>query len=258
MQRDLGSLQPALKFRRPRFGKFQNFGTHLLGRPTFNGIPLAAGKTSSVPRCMTRFCEEISESIFDLFAQETSSGTRRQAAQALAFAPTKAARILKLIFFEGKTVREISAIEGLPKSTVHDLKSTALRRLKRGHQGDGSDTGRLMKGQNKCPEIFEPSIWSEISTTQIRQHQIYDPENHEAELKAISWAELRVALFSLSERSRRILYLRHWCLLSTRQTAQVIRCGTNTVEQIEAAAIQKVKLAMIPNKTRNQFSGGEK
>ena len=78
------------------------------------------------PSIYTKRGEELTGSIFEGFGQSCSSKTQRLAEQLLRSLPAKDAEVLRLIFFEGRTQREIGAIVRRSQSRVFQIKNSAI------------------------------------------------------------------------------------------------------------------------------------
>lgn len=201
------------------------------------------------PHIYKKLGEEISDSIFVQFSQDTSLKNRLRCEHLLSTIPGKEARILILTFFFGRTEREIAALERMSKSGVHDMKNRALTRLRRGQDGSVSGTRRFMRGEISKIRNSKKSIWDRSSSYKIKEAREYDPKNQEKEFANIEWLSLRMALLTLSERQRRILYLRYWCEFTYGAIARDLRCGVNVVDQVGDAAVSKLKRTVFKYET---------
>lgn len=197
------------------------------------------------PWIYNKIGDEQTESVFIEFGHDTDPEQQRRCEQLLGHVNQLEAMILRQIFFQGSTEREIAAKFRIAKSSVHDLKNRALLRLKRGNSGDGSGTRQFMRGENFSSQANEPSIWDEPLQYPLKEDRPYSPENHKTEFDRIKTHSVRVALQSLTDTAQQILYLRYWCDFSVSQIARRLGRGVNVVEQIESASASKVKRAAL-------------
>ncbi len=205
------------------------------------------------PWAYDKICEEQSESLFHKFGQDPTPEHRQKCEAFLNQIRPDEARILRKIFFDGRTIREIAAEVNLPKSTVQDIKNRALFCSKWGNCGDNPDARRSMRGPSSFSE--DASLWDESLEHPLNEARSYDPGNHGLEFALLKTKAIREALLSLPESSQRLLYLRYWCGLSVNSVAHLLGHGVNVVEQVEAAAISKVKRNAMSIRF-NEISGG--
>lgn len=78
--------------------------------------------------------ERESLSVFVKVGQSADEEVRSRCERLLNSLPQREAQVLRLNFYEGRTVREIAALKQIPKSSVHDIKNRALSRLRQGHR----------------------------------------------------------------------------------------------------------------------------
>lgn len=199
-------------------------------------------------------CEHLT--VFEKAGQSVSEDDRRLCNRLLTTLPIREAKILRLTFLEGRTVREIAALERIPKSSVHDLKNRALLRLRRGHHGDGSDTCRFMRGECSADENSSESVWDRSSPYSIKEARVYDPAEQNEALEEIQHPSLKVAIRELSERQKRIIYMRFWCDFSVNEIASDLKCGVNLVDQLLDATISGLKRKVLAMELGNSTEGG--
>jgi DNA-directed RNA polymerase specialized sigma subunit len=185
------------------------------------------------------------ESIFIEQGYANDPKNQRLCDQLLGQANPLEQRILRQIFFEGRTLREIAAERCLPLTTIYNIKNKALLRLKRGNPGDVWNTCQFMRGEYSSSPDQELSIWDESPQHRLKQDREYDPDNHKAEFEQIKTFSIREALLRPSDTAQRILYLRNWCELPVSQIAKRLGRGVNVIEQIESASISKIKRAAL-------------
>lgn len=193
--------------------------------------------------------EEMTESIFQQFNQNTDPKNRALCERLLGSIPEHEAEVIRLIFFHGRTVRQIAAETTHSKSGVHYLKNKALARLRRGHEGEKLDTRRFMRGVDSESDSNIQSIWAKPLSFSIREDRVYDPSQYKEEFAKISHSGLKVAVAELSDREQRILYLRFWCDYSISEIARELRSGVNLIEQVIDAAISKLKRKVVRRET---------
>ncbi|MBX3039562.1 MAG: sigma-70 family RNA polymerase sigma factor [Bdellovibrionaceae bacterium] len=196
------------------------------------------------PAVYEKKTEDMTGSIFQQLDHNTDPGKRNQCEQLLQSIPVGEANVLRHVFFDGRTVREIAAIEKTAKSTVHDLKNRALLRLRRGQDGENPDTRRLMRGVDSDESNIQ-SFWAQPLSFSIREDKVYDPSQYKEEFAKISHSGLKMAMGELSDREQRILYLRFWCDYSVSEIARELRSGVNLIEQVIEAAISKLKRKVV-------------
>lgn len=205
------------------------------------------------PAVYQKRTEEMTESIFRQFDQNTDPQKRALCEKLLRSIPENEAKVLRLTYFRGRTIRDIAAETNYSKSGVHKLKNRGIERLRRGHDGEKVDARRFMRG-----EIFDhnsESLWVQPLSFSIREDRVYDPTKYKEEFAKISHSGLNRALAELSEREQRILYLRFWCDYSVSGIARELRSGVNLIEQVIDAAISKLKRKIARHETG--FAPGE-
>jgi DNA-directed RNA polymerase specialized sigma subunit len=131
-------------------------------------------------------------------------------------------QILRSIFFDGKTQREIAFDIGRSAGCIAQNKTKAITTLKRVHGGEMVSARRIMRGT----EVFEPekikSFWDQKLSHQIKDQRSYDQLNANQELLNHCVADIREIFQKLSELSRQIIYLKFWCELSTSEIARIL------------------------------------
>lgn len=83
------------------------------------------------PSLYTKISEEIDENIFSEFGSETKSSHIELCHELLSALPQFQQKILKLIYFEGRTLAFIAKIFNRSPASIHQHKSKALTTLKR-------------------------------------------------------------------------------------------------------------------------------
>lgn len=201
------------------------------------------------PDLYNDLCDSQTETMFQQFDQSTDPEKRAYCERLLRLIPASEANVLRLVFFEGRTVREIAAIEKIGKSTVQDKKNRALFQLQRGHEGDNPDTCHLMRGKAFEDKSDNQLFWMQPLSFSIREDRVYDPSQYKEEFLKIKHLGLRQAIVKLSDREQRILYLRFWCDYSISEIARELRFGVNLIEQVIEATISKLKRKIVRYET---------
>lgn len=202
------------------------------------------------PDIFLKRAERMTKSALQLLDHNTDQRKRILCERLLASIPPDESKVLRHVYFEGRTIREIAAIEKTAKSTVQWRKNKALTRLRRGRDGNELDTHRYMRGINSEAQQSTPSPWDQSLSLSIREDKVYEPGQCKEELEKIQHAPLRKAIATLSERERRILYLRFWCDYPVSEIARDLRSGVNLIEQVLDAAISKLKRRILSDQNR--------
>lgn len=96
------------------------------------------------PAAYQTICDEQTESIFEQFSQESCPESKVLCEKALSMVSDNESVVLRKVFLEGRSIREIAFEVGRPKSTINDLKYKGILRLKRGIDGKNSDVCQFM------------------------------------------------------------------------------------------------------------------
>ncbi len=191
--------------------------------------------------------ESIEKNIFEEFGYDTCPKLQSYCDQLLSTLPGQQQYILRAIFFEGRTEREIAYKINRPKTYIAYNKKKAITRLKWVNDGEKWTARRIMRGA----DVFIPdeikSEWDEKLSHPPRDHRAYSPLEANDELLNHKCGELRELFHELSDRSRQIIYLKFWCELSVSEIARKCSLGQNTVEQIIDATVFKLKSRLIEN-----------
>jgi RNA polymerase sigma factor (sigma-70 family) len=205
-----------------------------------------------VPQSFENLIETIFESPFQDLQTHSTEENRQLCEQLFASVPAIEASVLKLIFFEGKTNAEVAAILGRSRTGINDIKFRAITKLKREFAGDGSTTRHLMRGTSSESTEILPSIWTSIPQVSQTEVVVCVPDNYKFIFEEINRSSLRDSMSELSERSQKILYLRFWCNWSHEKIAVHLETGSNVIQQIEDAALSKLKRRMIEIESLNE------
>ena len=208
-------------------------------------------------KAFTAICEHQEFSVFELFSQNPSEESLKECTRLLHQLPEIEREVLRLKFMEGRTEVEIGFELRRSRSGINLIKTRALSRLKKHNPGDAVAAGPYMRGEVDSSDQNFESIWDEPSLYPIREKRNYITKRHQEEIAAIRFSSVREALLDLPEIGRKILFLRYWCDFSVNQTARLLQCGQNVVEQIEKASISKVKRGALSFETGTNFGGGK-
>ena len=194
-----------------------------------------------------------STTIFEQIHETSDQTDRTRCDKLLSYLPPREKVVLRLIFFDGLTARQIAKKTRTSKSRVHELKTSALLRLRDEFQGDKPDTRHLIGGTSADVVLSADSLWTRSSEQSPKEAKVYDPSRQTEEFENIQHASLKSAVASLSEQQQRIIYLWFWCDLSANEIARELACGANSVEQVLEASISKLKRIVVdamanPNK----------
>ena len=191
--------------------------------------------------------ESIEKNIFEEFGYQSCPKLQSFCEQLLAVLPAHQAQILRLYFYEGRTHREIAFIFGRSDTAISYNKNTALKALKRVHDGKDLLARRIMRGA----DVFSPnkikSEWDEKLSLTACEQRTYSKSEANNELLNHKCVELREIFQGLTDRSRQIIYLKFWCNLSFSEIARKSSMGLNAVEQILDATVFKIKSRLIQN-----------
>lgn len=198
-----------------------------------------------LPGIYDSICEEMTSSVFEVADQNSDPRKKILCEELLRTLPKSESKVLREIYFGGKTERQVAAVEGKGKTTVHKLKIKGIERLRWGQDGEKGTTREYVKGLSSATESNNQSIWDQPLSFPIREDRVYDPSQHKQEFAKINHTALRKALTELSEREQRILYLRFWCDFSASEIARELKSGINLVEQVIDALISKLKRKVV-------------
>ena len=191
--------------------------------------------------------ESIEKNIFQEFGYESCPELRSFCDRLLLAVPEIQQHILRSIFFDGKTQREIAFDIRKSAGCIAQNKIKGITTLKRVHGGEMLSARRIMKGT----VVFEPenikSLWHRKLSHPIFDQRTYSQSEANNELLNHKCAELRKTFQGLSDRSRQIIYFKFWCNLSISEIARKCSVGLNTVEQILDATVFKIKSRLIHN-----------
>ena len=202
------------------------------------------------------FADRETETVFETFCASSSSTDRLACEKILSTLPHAEAHVLRLIFFEGKTEREIAIAINRSQPAVHQIKRRAFSRIRRGLYGDEVITRPLLRGE--CSDVVpnDESLWARTSELFSKEEKIHDPSGQQEAFANIQSKTLKDAIHELSERQKQIIYLRFWCDFSLNEIAREMRGGVNLIEQVLEAAISKTKRTILRIEESRQKEGG--
>ena len=208
------------------------------------------------PVIFQKIWEEQAETIFQSFSQNTSYQTSELCERLLASLPPREAKVLRLIFLEGRTQRQVGGLLNKSQPRIRQLKDSGLLRLRQGVDGEKLLTREFMRGENSEECEVQASFWDQTSPYPIKEAKVYDPKNYRFEFEKIQRSSLRQALKELTQRQQQILYLRFWCDYSFNQIARELKMGFNVAEQISDAALFRLKTKIIEIEAAQTPDGG--
>lgn len=200
--------------------------------------------------------EEQNQSIFEQFDHDLNQANQDRCESLLSELKPRAASVLRQIFFEGQTERQIAAGLNMTGAGVHQIKTRALSRLKKRHDGESVSTRRLMRGASDDVVTSGEAISACASSKQLKEARVYDPSAQIEEFKNIEHAALKQALSKLTETQQRVIYLHFWCDLSPAEIARDVRCGVNLTEQVLDAAVSRLKRMVVETESKPVNDGG--
>ncbi len=200
----------------------------------------------------SKVSEELEKkNIFENFGYQSCPELRSFCDQLLRSVPEFQQQILRSIFFEGMTQREVAFDIKKSAGCIAQNKTKAITTLKRVHGEELVSARQYMRGT----EVFEPekikSLWDQKLSHQIKDQRSYDQLNANQELLNHCVADIREIFQKLSEVSRQIIYLKFWCELSTSEIARKLSVGLNIVEQIIDATVFNIKSQLVQNITED-------
>ncbi len=200
----------------------------------------------------TNLGESIEKNIFEEFGYDSCPRLQSLCDQLLATLPEIQQRVLRGIYFEGKTFRKIAFEINRSIGCITQIKNRAITSLKQGRDGDNLYARRIMKGADDfIPRKIE-SVWNDKLSAPLKDQRSFGHLNADQELLNHNCQELREIFRQLSQRSRQIIYLKFWCEQGTSEIARKLSLGLNTVEQIIDATVFKIKSKRISSINTNR------
>ncbi len=198
--------------------------------------------------------EELEKNIFENFGYQTCPKLQSFCDHLLSILPSHQQQILRLYFFEGKSLKEIAFKFNRSDRTISYNKNTAITALKREHDGKRLVARQYMRGADVYISEIKNLIWNEkLSAQPCEIKPCADSEADKVLLKHLC-VQLRRVFRELSQRSRQIIYLKFWCELSNSEIARKSSMGLNTVEQIIDATVFKIKSHVSANLYADKIS----
>lgn len=131
------------------------------------------------PELFDGFCDELVDSIFSIVTNESDSVLKNQIESAIAELPERQSRVLKLLFWEGKSQNQIAKDWRIQQSSVFNLKERALRNLRLSLENlQGAVNSRFMKGENNSSSFR--SQCNQTDLVEVMLAEINRNSTHEA------------------------------------------------------------------------------
>ncbi|MFN3698025.1 MAG: hypothetical protein ACK4VO_11345 [Pseudobdellovibrio sp.] len=188
--------------------------------------------------------ERVSHSVFDLYGHNTCPQLQSYCDQILKLLSPEQETVLRKIFFEGKTERQIAFELKRSPSFVSKNKFKALSRLKVNKTAALGSTQHLMREAKFFDPAQNNSVWETKNLGPLKKSRAYKPENYDKELLNHPIEEVRSFFRASSLRARQYVYLRYWCGFSINEIARRCSVGVNTVDQVIDATVFKLKSAL--------------
>jgi len=189
--------------------------------------------------------ERVSQSLFELYGHNNCPKLQSYCDQILKLISSEQETILRKIFFEGKTERQIAFELDCSKTSVSRNKFKALSRLRVNKTAALWTTQHLMRDAKFFDPAQNNSIWESKKLGPLKKSRPYKPENCDKELLNHPIEEVRNFFRASTQRARQYVYLRYWCGFSISQIARKCSAGVNTVDQVIDATVFKLKSALI-------------
>lgn len=194
------------------------------------------------PSLYIKISEEIDENIFSEFGSETKSSHIELCRKLLSTLPQYQQQILKLIYFEGRTLASIAKIFKRSPASIHQNKFKALTTLKRVFDGKIVNARHYIEGHDDLKSQKINSLWDEKLSSPIFERRSYHEFNFKNELARHKNPELREVFSDILDLSLEIIYLRFFFNLSFRQISRKKHLTPNTIDQIIDATVFKISL----------------
>lgn len=189
--------------------------------------------------------ERVSQSVFELYGHDNCPQLQSFCDQILKLLSPEQETILRKIFFEGKTVRQIAFELNRSKTFVSENKFKAISRLRVNKTAALADAQHLMRDAKFFDPAQNNSVWETKKIGPLKKSRAYKPENYDKELLNHPIEEVRCFFRASSLRARQYVYLRYWCGFSINEIARKCSVGVNTVDQVIEATVFKLKSALI-------------
>jgi RNA polymerase sigma factor (sigma-70 family) len=186
------------------------------------------------------------ESIFEQFAVSANDTHRELCNVVLGVLPPTEAKVLRQTYFDGRSQRQIGAGLGISQSTVKLAKKHALARIRSLFANPVILTRRYIGEEKKLDDsnvtpIWEHAVWGHPPFTPVTLRGIFLPDQFESVVGRLQPESFRRSYRALPEDEQRMLYLRHWCCLSTEEAAAKLCRGVKHVSEVSEAALSRLK-----------------
>lgn len=189
--------------------------------------------------------ERVSQSVFELYGHNSCPQLQSYCDQILKLLSPEQETVLRKIFLEGKTERQIAFELNCSKTSVSRNKFKALSRLKVNKTAALWTTQHLMRDAKFFDPAQNNSFWETKKIGTLKKSRAYKPENYDKELLIHPIEEVRCFFRASSLRARQYVYLRYWCGFSINEIARKCSVGVNTVDQVIDATVFRLKSALI-------------
>lgn len=198
--------------------------------------------------------ERVSQSVFELYGHNNCPQLQSYCDHILKLLSPEQESILRKIFFEGRTERQIAFELDCSKTSVSRNKFKALSRLRVNKTAALWTTQHLMRDAKFFDPAQNNSVWETKKLGPLKKSRAYKPENFDKELLNHPIEEVRCFFRASSLRARQYVYLRYWCGFPINEIARKCSAGVNTVDQVIEATVFKLKSALINPKLITQAS----
>ena len=185
------------------------------------------------------------KTIFEIYGYESCPEMQSLCDHLLQILTPEQQQILRKVYFDGKTVREIAFELNRSPSFVSKNKFKALSRLKVHKSAGLGNAQRTMRGARSFGQAVNNSTWETKQIGPLKKKRMYRPENCDKELLNHPVDETKNFFRVCTPHARRYIYLRYWCGFSINQIARKCSVGVNTVDQIIEATILKLKSTLL-------------
>ncbi len=185
------------------------------------------------------------KTIFEIYGYESCPVLQSFCDQLLKLLSNEQAQILRKIYLEGKTEREIAFELNRSSSFVSKNKFKGLSRLRVHKSGALGSAQHTMRGAKFFDPAENNSIWESKKMGPLKKNRTYKPENFDKELLNHPVEEIKSFFRVCSPRARQYVYLRYWCGFSITQIARKCSVGVNTVDQVIDATVFKLKSTLV-------------
>jgi RNA polymerase sigma factor (sigma-70 family) len=185
------------------------------------------------------------ESIFEQFAVSASDTHRELCNVVLGNLPPTEAKVLRRMYFDGRSQRQIGASLGISQSAVKMAKKRAFTRIRSLFSNPVVLTRRNIEGDKSkndtAPPFGEHAAWGQPPFSPVSLHGDFRPNQFERVVENLQPESLRLAYQALPEDEQRLLYLRHWCCLSLEEIAAELGRSVSFVGDVLEPALFRLK-----------------